>query len=166
MGFEKLRNSKSEILNGRPHFMYIVPGILIVLTAIIVGFILLFYLGGSLPLKIAFLSLIVVSSIAGILICVYFLSIQYIVTGDRITFRSGIFNVDTVYIEMYRIKDIEMKEPFFYRFFKLCNIKIFSSDHDTPEFVFHAQKKGLQNELRTAVEIAREIKGVREIDAI
>jgi len=166
MGFEKLQNSKDEILNGKPHFIYIFPSILIVLTAIVVGFILLFLLGSNLPLKITFLSIVVISSIAGILLCVYFLSLQYIVTGDRITFKSGIFNVNTIYIEMYRIKDIEMREPFFYRFFKLCNVKIYSSDHDTPEFIFHAQKKGLQNELRTAVETARKVKGVREIDAI
>lgn len=155
-----------EILNGKPHFLYILPNLLIVFAAIIMAFASIFFLKDNFPLKITFLSVLVVSSISGIFVCLYYLSLQYVVTGSRITFKSGIFNVNTTYIEMYRIKDLQMKEPFFYRFFNLCNIKVYSSDHDTPEFVFHAQKKGLQESLRSAVEEARTKKGVREIDTV
>ena len=145
---------------------YILPGVLTVLILVIFGFAAFYYYGESFILRIFFISLIIMSSLTGLFFCLYYLSLNYTVTNERITYRRGVFNVDTVYIEMYRIKDIEMKEPFFHRIFNLCNIIVFSSDHDFPEFVFHAQKKGFQDSLRSAVEHARTIKGVREIDTV
>lgn len=86
------------------------------------------------------------------------------ITEDRLSFRKGIFNVTTQFIELYRVKDLELTEPFIYRFFGLSNIKVYSSDVDLPEFTIYAQKKQLEPVFRKAVEDIRIKKGVREID--
>ena len=49
---------KSEILNGKPHPIYILPGVLTVLILVIFGFAAFYYYGESFILRIFFISLI------------------------------------------------------------------------------------------------------------
>lgn len=93
-------------------------------------------------------------------------SVRYEVTSERIKVNSGIFSKKTNAMELYRVKDYTMKAPFFYRLFHLGNIYITTSDHSTPlltlKAIPNAQK--LMDDIRTHVELRRDLKGVREVD--
>lgn len=93
-------------------------------------------------------------------------SIRYEITSERIKVNSGIFSRKTNAMELYRVKDYTLVAPFFYRLFHLGNIYITTSDHSTPQIALkaipHAQK--LMDDIRTYVEMRRDLKRVREVD--
>jgi uncharacterized membrane protein YdbT with pleckstrin-like domain len=93
-------------------------------------------------------------------------SIRYEITSERIKVNSGIFSRKSNAMELYRVKDYTLVAPFFYRLFHLGNIYITTSDHSTPQITLkaipHAQK--LMDDIRTYVEMRRDLKGVREVD--
>ncbi|HPM47255.1 MAG TPA: PH domain-containing protein [bacterium] len=153
------------ILDGRPHFIWIFLKYIAVFIVVVFSVFSYFYFRHPV-IKAASPVILILSATAGLILTIYYFSYGYKITGERIAFRSGIFNVKTKFIELYRVKDIEMIEPFFYRFFGLANIKITSSDHDMPHFVLFAQKKQLEPVIRKSVEEIRKIKGVREIDTV
>lgn len=152
------------ILNNRPHLIWILPQFVFVLASAILS-VFLFSIRST-EIKYVASALMILSGFAGVITALYYLGINYKITEDRISFRKGILNVRTKFIELYRVKDLELKEPFFYRFFGLGNIKIYSSDQDLPEFTIYAQKKQLEPLFRKAVEDIRIKKGVREIDTV
>lgn len=151
------------ILEGRPHFIWIFPKMFLFTVIGILSFVAYFYFDSPF-LKHFSLALLAISVVAELIIIIYYLSFGYKITEDRIIFRKGILNIRTKYIELYRIKDLEMFEPFIYRFFGLANIKMISSDRDTPVFILFAQKKDVEPLIRNVVEEIRKKKGVREID--
>ena len=61
---------------------------------------------------------------------------------QRIILSKGVFNKVTNDIELYRIKDITLIEPFWLRIIGLSNIKIISSDATMPEVTLKAVKNG------------------------
>jgi uncharacterized membrane protein YdbT with pleckstrin-like domain len=87
---------------------------------------------------------------------------------QRIILSKGVFSKVTNDIELYRIKDITLIEPFWLRLVGLSNIKIISSDATMPEVTLKAVKNGnnLVNTLRTLVELRRDEKNVLETDMI
>ena len=93
-------------------------------------------------------------------------AVRYEITSERIKVNSGIFSKMTNAMELYRVKDYTMEAPFFYRLFHLGNIYITTSDHTTPlitlKAIPNAQK--LMDDIRTHVELRRDLKGVREVD--
>jgi len=93
-------------------------------------------------------------------------AVRYEITSERIKVNSGIFSKTTNAMELYRVKDYTMEAPFFYRLFHLGNIYITTSDHTTPlitlKAIPNAQK--LMDDIRTHVELRRDLKGVREVD--
>lgn len=90
----------------------------------------------------------------------------YILTNERIIKKYGVFNRYTFDIELYRVKDVKLVEPFIFRFFYLGNIRLLTSQRSLKFFYIPAMKNpiGLRNNLRILVEKRRNQKRVRELD--
>jgi membrane protein YdbS with pleckstrin-like domain len=87
-------------------------------------------------------------------------------TNERLKMTEGVFSKVTETLELYRVKDIEILQPFFSRMLGLENIKVTTSDLTTPLVFLEGipHNVGLADKLRNAVETIRMQKNVREID--
>jgi uncharacterized membrane protein YdbT with pleckstrin-like domain len=90
----------------------------------------------------------------------------YELTSERLKITEGIFSKVTDTLELYRVKDIETRQPFLYRLFGMENIQMNTSDTSSPFIFIEAipHTVGLADKIRNQVEIIRQQKGVREID--
>jgi membrane protein YdbS with pleckstrin-like domain len=88
---------------------------------------------------------------------------QYEVTTERIRVRTGIFSKRTEDLELYRVKDYELVEPFWLRVFGAGTIRLTTHDATNPELVIEAvpRASALRDEIRKHVEACRGRKGVR-----
>ena len=91
---------------------------------------------------------------------------KFEITNERIIQQNGVLSRRTNETELYRVKDIILDEPFFLRIFGLSNVLIVTSDRTSPLILVNAIKNGgvIRRELREAVELRRDKKGVREMD--
>ncbi len=91
---------------------------------------------------------------------------KYELTTERLRTRYGVLNKKTDELELYRVRDYRLEQPFFLRIFSLGNIILETSDKSHPQVVIRAIPNGeeLRELLRTHVEANRTRKGVREID--
>jgi membrane protein YdbS with pleckstrin-like domain len=87
-------------------------------------------------------------------------------TTERLKITEGVFSKVTDTLELYRVKDIETRQPFFYRVFGVENVQLNTSDATTPFVFIEAipRSVGLADKIRNQVEIIRQQKRVREID--
>jgi uncharacterized membrane protein YdbT with pleckstrin-like domain len=87
-------------------------------------------------------------------------------TSERLKITEGVFNKVTETLELYRVKDIEVLQPFFSRMFGVENIKVNTSDLSSPVVLLEAIPKtvALADKMRNQVEAVRMQKNVREID--
>jgi hypothetical protein len=85
------------------------------------------------------------------------------VTTERVKWRRGIFTKRTDELELYRVMDATLVEPFLLRMGNAGNIEIRCSDASTPMLVLPAVKGAaeLREKLRSSVESVRARKGVR-----
>ena len=90
----------------------------------------------------------------------------YELTTERLKITEGVFSKVTETLELYRVKDIETRQPFLYRLGKTENVQLNTSDASTPSVLIDAIPcpVGLGDKIRNAVETIRQQKGVREID--
>lgn len=92
----------------------------------------------------------------------------YELTTQRIRVTTGILNKRTEEMELYRVKDYSLVEPFTYRLFGVGNIDILTYDTTTPRLHLEAIPKPSQirEQFRTYVEACRTQKGVhlREVE--
>lgn len=93
-------------------------------------------------------------------------STKYELTSQRLMTRYGVINKKMDELELYRVKDYKLDEPFFLRIFSLGNIFIEASDKSHSNLVIKAvpNVEELRNLIRTNVERRRDEKGVREVD--
>ena len=91
---------------------------------------------------------------------------KYELTTQRLRTRTGVFNKRLDELELYRVRDYKLEQPWFLRLFSLSNIVLQTSDKSTPQVVLRAIPRGdfLREQMRTYVEEARMRRGVREID--
>ena len=91
---------------------------------------------------------------------------RYVVSNQRIRETIGVFSKRTDSTELYRVKDVVLLQPFWYRMFGLGTIELRSSDVSSPLFVLHAVPAPveLREKILLAAEARRDAKGVREID--
>ena len=91
---------------------------------------------------------------------------KYELTTERLRTRHGVLNKKTDELELYRIRDYKLDQPFFLRLFSLGNIVLQTSDRSHPEVTLKAIPNGeeLREQLRTHVEACRTKKRVREVD--
>jgi uncharacterized membrane protein YdbT with pleckstrin-like domain len=87
-------------------------------------------------------------------------------TTQRFKITSGIFSKVTETLELYRVKDIETRQPFLSRLVGVENVQMTTSDTSSPLVLIEAVPSdiGLADKLRHQVEIIRQQKRVREID--
>ena len=90
----------------------------------------------------------------------------YELTNERLKITQGVFSKVTDTLELYRVKDIETRQPFLYRVFGVENVQLNTSDASSPFIFIEAisAKVGLADKIRNQVEIIRQQKRVREID--
>ena len=80
--------------------------------------------------------------------------------------KTGILNVSTEEVLLYRVKDIRLYEPLLYRLVGLSKLTIIKSDYTNPSVVLYGIKNGeeLMTIIRQLVANSRKIEGVKEID--
>jgi uncharacterized membrane protein YdbT with pleckstrin-like domain len=90
----------------------------------------------------------------------------YELTTERLKMTEGVFSKVTETLELYRVKDLEVRQPFLYRLVGIENIRINTSDLTTPFVIVEAipSSVGFGDKLRNQVEIIRQQKRVRELD--
>lgn len=90
----------------------------------------------------------------------------YELTTERLKITQGVFSKTTSTVELYRVKDIEVRQPFWYRLLSLENLYVTTSDVSSPFLLLDAiaVSAGLPDKLRNQVEAIRVQKRVREID--
>ena len=90
----------------------------------------------------------------------------YELTTERLKITEGVFSKTTNTLELYRVKDLEMRQPFLYRIFKVENIAVNTTDSSSPFVFLEAipSTVGFADKMRNKVEVVRMQKGVREID--
>jgi uncharacterized membrane protein YdbT with pleckstrin-like domain len=88
------------------------------------------------------------------------------VTTERITTTVGIFSRHKWDIELYRVKDTTLHEPFLLRLVRRANILIITSDRTSPTVALRAlpDAEWLRQQIRANVERLRLKRGVREMD--
>ena len=88
------------------------------------------------------------------------------VTTERITTTVGIFSRRKWDMELYRVKDTMLHEPFLLRLVRRANIQIISSDRSSPSITLPAlpNAEWLRQQIRANVERLRLKRGVRELD--
>ena len=87
-------------------------------------------------------------------------------TTQRFKITHGVFTKTTETLELYRVKDIETRQPFFSRLVGIENVQMTTSDASSPSILIEAvpSSVGFADKLRNQVEIIRQQKRVREID--
>jgi membrane protein YdbS with pleckstrin-like domain len=90
----------------------------------------------------------------------------YELTTERLKTTEGVFSKVTDTLELYRVKDLEKRQPFFYRLVGMENVALNTSDASSPFILIEAipSSVGLADKIRNQVEAIRAQKGVREID--
>ena len=85
------------------------------------------------------------------------------VTSERVRWRRGIMTKRTDELELYRVMDATLVEPFLLRMANAGNIELRSADVTTPSLVLPAVKNAseLREKLRASIESCRTRKGVR-----
>lgn len=92
--------------------------------------------------------------------------INYTLTSERLIIKKGMLTRTTDEIELYRVKDIRLVEPFLQRLVGLSVLEITSSDRSNPNIHLAGIRNGdeLRNNMRNQVERLRTNKNVREVD--
>lgn len=90
----------------------------------------------------------------------------YTLTTQRLRERSGVFAVQVDELELYRVKDISVRQPLLQRLFGRGQVILITSDKSTPKIVLNAipAPNQVADLIRRHVELCRVDKGVREID--
>ena len=94
----------------------------------------------------------------------YFWSWTY--TSDSIIEKRGILNVNTEEIQYFRIKDVQLYQPFLYRLVGLSKIILITSDATKPTIVLDGimDGEGKREMFKTFALKSRRSEGIREFD--
>jgi uncharacterized membrane protein YdbT with pleckstrin-like domain len=93
-------------------------------------------------------------------------NIRYELTTERLKLRRGVFNKMLEEVELYRVRDYRLEQPFWMRLFSLGNISIRTTDVSNTLVVLQAipDSEHVLERLRRYVEETRTRKGVRALD--
>ena len=88
------------------------------------------------------------------------------ITDQRLIEEKGVLSKTTDELELFRVKDIRLDQPFFLRLVGLSNIILVTSDrtHSIVRIPAIADGKNLKEKLRVAIDERRDKKRVRETD--
>lgn len=84
------------------------------------------------------------------------LSYNYHITEQQLITEKGIFNKTVNYLEMYRIKDIIVNQPFWMKAAGLMNVTLLSFDSNEPVIIIKGIKvSSLPQVIRNHVQVCR-----------
>jgi len=120
-------------------------------------------------LTLLYLDIIPLAVVALIILIIKALNLYcttWTIHQDNLIEKTGILNVSTEEVLLYRVKDIRLYEPLLYRLVGLSQLTIITSDYTNPSIVLYGIKNGeeLMTIIRQLVANSRKIEGVKEID--
>jgi uncharacterized membrane protein YdbT with pleckstrin-like domain len=93
-------------------------------------------------------------------------STHYELTSQRLKVYSGVFSRNIDELELYRVRDYNLQQPFFLRLFGRANLHLVTSDTSSKNLalmgIAHGQE--VREQLRSAVETRRVQRQVRTLD--
>lgn len=91
---------------------------------------------------------------------------RYELTSERLLISSGVLSKRTDSLELYRVRDGRVEEPFFLRMFGAGHVILSTSDESHPVVVLQAvpEPAKIWETVRAQVERMRSAKGVRDVD--
>ena len=89
----------------------------------------------------------------------------FTITTERLLIEEGIFSKTQDTLELYRIRDLQVQQPFWQRLFGLENIRLIATDMTTESVLldYIPSQLNLRDKFRSLVEECRRRKGVREV---
>ncbi len=91
---------------------------------------------------------------------------RYELTSERFFYKSGLMTKEERSVELYRIKEFLIEQPWYLKIFNLSHITLCTSnplDLNVELYGIH-NAEALRDEIRKYAELARDKKRVREID--
>jgi uncharacterized membrane protein YdbT with pleckstrin-like domain len=90
----------------------------------------------------------------------------YEITTERIRSSTGVFSRRTSELELYRVRDYTIVEPFWLRLVGRGDLIIESADRVSQHLVIHAVPgvAALKDQIRTHTERMRQLRGVRDFE--
>jgi uncharacterized membrane protein YdbT with pleckstrin-like domain len=165
------QGSPSQWLNGNTYLLSALAALVLIAAAIYVQ-------ASQVPAGVAFLATHKDEStlflLVLLLVPLFFVvrayivtrSIRYQLTTERIITTTGVFSTKTDNLELYRVDDIAVQQPFSLRLLGLANIAATTSDRTTPNMVLVAipRSQELRDQMRKYVEVCRDRKRTRVLD--
>ncbi len=120
----------------------------------------------SRPIGLGVAALLLVPLIAILYAYLLTRTTKYTLTTERILLASGILSRRTENLELYRVDDLKVDQPFFMRLVGRANIVMVTSDRTTAELTLAALlgTTALRDEIRKHVEACRDRKRTRVVD--
>ena len=118
------------------------------------------------PVFLGVFPLVIIAFIVLIVKMLHLYCTTWTINQDSLVEKTGILNVNTEEILLYRVKDIRLYEPLLYRLVGLSQLTIITSDFTKPSIRLYGIKDGeeLMQIVRQLVANSRQIEGVKEID--
>ena len=91
---------------------------------------------------------------------------RYEITSERVKITTGLLSRRTNELELYRVRDYSVEEPFWLRLVGCGNIELLTADRTSPSFKLRAVPHAatLKDQIRTHTERMRQRRGVRDIE--
>lgn len=91
---------------------------------------------------------------------------RYEVTSERVKITTGLLSRRTNEIELYRVRDYSIVEPFWLRLVGCGNVVLLTADSTSPSLVLRAVPHAatLKDQIRTHTERMRQRRGVRSLE--
>ncbi len=156
------RGSPSQWKNAG-HFAFYAILALIIIVVVLVS---THLLPQTVPLNHLLLVLLILPIVAATKRFLTTKTTVYELTTERLKTSEGVFSKVTDTLELYRVKDIEVRQPFLLRMAGLEDVHLQTSDASSPLVIVSAvpQAVSFGDKTRNQVEAIRSQKGVREID--
>ena len=93
---------------------------------------------------------------------------RYVLTEERLRVTTGLLSTTTQELELRRVRDTVVVQPFMLRMLGLGHVTLVTADASTPRATLRAvhDPLGLQTQIRSFVQRAYRGGGVREIDVL
>lgn len=119
-----------------------------------------------LPVATVLLALLALPALIAIIRWILTRCNVYEVTSQRIKISRGLLSRRTHELELYRVRDYTLVEPFWLRLVGRGNVVLVTSDRLNPNVVLRAVPNAgwLKDEIRTHTETMRQRRGVRDIE--
>lgn len=91
---------------------------------------------------------------------------RYEVTSERVKITTGLLSRQTTELELYRVRDYTVVEPFWLRLVGCGNVVLATADRSTPHVTLRAvpHAASLKDQIRTHTERMRVRRGVRDLE--